>query len=74
MTEQQNSLKPGRVEEKVFFLLHSLTVNGGTFGDTIFSMETTDRILENWQKLVKIKNSYESQISWISFCGTQSKQ
>ena len=34
----------------------------------------TDGILEIWQKLVKVKISYQSQLSQISACSAQSRK
>lgn len=51
------SQEPARVDGKLFFLPYSLAIHDGTCRDNILAVETAARILKNWQKLAKDKNS-----------------
>lgn len=45
-----------------------------THWDTPLAPEPANGILDIWQKLVKDKMSYQSQLSQISACNTQSRK
>lgn len=47
--------EPSRVDEKWFFLSYILGTYDGTCWDTVLAWEPTDGILENWQKLAKVR-------------------
>ena len=65
------SQKSVKVKKKLLFLTYSLVTHDGACRDTVLVPEPIDRNLENWQKLAKGKNCYQSQFYGISLCRAQ---